>query len=236
MDAATAICYSAAHSGLPRRLHVSNIQKSNPNLVGADGLPDWHKLYDNVPVEKMPWFNPNLDPDLAKALSTLPKKGLFLDMGAGPGTQAIELARLGFDAVGTDISAKAVAQANERAKGTNARFVVDDALATSLREKFDYIFDRGCFHCFYPKDHPAYLKSVVQLLAPNGTLFLKCFSSEEPGTSGPKRYGHEDLKRIFGKALDIKSIDDTVYYANVGGASTLDHEPKSLFAVMKKRG
>jgi len=214
---------------------MSDTPKPNPNLVGPDGLPDWRKIYDHVPVENMPWFNANLDPDLAKALSAISKKGSFLDMGAGPGTQAIELARLGFEAVGTDISDKAVAQANERAKGTNARFVVDDALATTLKEKFDFIFDRGCFHCFEAKNHPAYLKSLDQLLAPGGTLYLKCFSSQEPGTTGPKRYAPDDLKRIFGQAFDIKSIDETIYYANVGKSSTLDHEPKSLFAVMKKK-
>lgn len=215
---------------------MSNIQKMIPNLVGADGMPDWRKLYDHMPVENMPWFNPKLDPDLAKALATLGvQKGRFLDMGAGPGTQAIELARLGFETVGTDISTKAVAQANERAKGTKARFVVDDVLATSLHEQFDYIFDRGCFHCFEPKDHSAYLKSLDQLLAPGGTFFLKCFSHEEPGTSGPKRYTREDLKQIFSRAFDIVSVDNTIYYGNIGGNSPLDHEPKSLFAVLKKK-
>lgn len=215
---------------------VSNIKKAIPTLVGEDGLPDWRKLYDHMPVENMPWYNPNLDPDLAKALSGLKiQKGRFLDMGSGPGTQAIELARLGFDAVGSDISTKAVTQANERAKGTKARFLVDDVLATSLQEKFEFIFDRGCFHCFDAKDHPAYLKSLERILAPGGTFFLKCFSSEEIGTSGPKRYTREDLKRIFGPMFNIQSIDDTVYYANVGGSSPLDHEPKSLFAVMTKK-
>lgn len=215
---------------------MSNIQKAIPNLVGTDGMPDWRKLYDQMPVESMPWFNPKLDPDLAKALAaTGTQKGRFLDLGAGPGTQAIELSRLGFDAVGTDISVKAMAQANERAQGTKARFVVDDVLATSLSEKFDFIFDRGCFHCFDAKDHVAYLKSLDQLLAPGGTFFLKCFSSEEPGTAGPKRYTRDDLKRIFSKAFDIQSIEDTIYYGNIGGNSPLDHEPKSLFAVMKKR-
>ncbi len=215
---------------------MSNIQKAIPNLVGNDGMPDWRKLYDHMPVENMPWFNPNLDPDLAKALAAIgTQKGRFLDLGAGPGTQAIELTRLGFDTVGTDISAKAVEQANERAKGTNARFIVDDVLATSLNETFDFIFDRGCFHCFDAKDHAAYLKSLGQLLSPQGTFFLKCFSSEEPGTSGPKRYTRDDLNRIFGNAFDIQSINDTVYYGNIGGNSPLDHEPKSLFAVMRKR-
>jgi SAM-dependent methyltransferase len=215
---------------------MSNIGKTNPNLVGSDGMPNWRTLYDKMPVESMPWFNPKLDPDLARTLSARGiKHGNFLDLGAGPGTQAIELARLGFDVTGTDISPKAVTQAKERAAETKARFVVDDILATSLNEKFDLIFDRGCFHVFESKDHAAYLKSLGRLLAPGGTFFLKCFSAAEPGTTGPKRYTREDLGRIFGGQFDLLSVEDTVYYGNVGGSSPLDHEPRSLFAVMRRK-
>ncbi len=214
----------------------TNIQKLVPDLVDdKTGMPDWRRIYDHMPVENMPWFNPKLDPDLARALDAQKiSGGRFLDLGAGPGTQAVELARLGFEVTGSDIAKTAIEQARKRAEGTNAQFVVDDILATSLNQRFDYVFDRGCFHCFEPADHAAYLASLEKLLAPAGTFFLKCFSTDEPGTSGPRRYRETDLTRIF-SAYEIRSVEKTVYHGTVGGGSPLDHQPKSLFVTMRRK-
>ncbi|HBZ01238.1 MAG TPA: hypothetical protein DEO84_07975, partial [candidate division Zixibacteria bacterium] len=57
----------------------------------------WDDVYRRLEVEEMPWFNPELDRDIEKALDNLNiKKGKALDIGTGPGTQAIELAKRGF--------------------------------------------------------------------------------------------------------------------------------------------
>ena len=63
------------------------------------------KLFDDLPTieeavrrycrdnEEMHWYFPALDPDLGKALEAYRiVSGTFLDIGTGPGTQAIELA------------------------------------------------------------------------------------------------------------------------------------------------
>ncbi len=208
-----------------------------PKLVTESGMPDWRVIYEHMPVESMPWFNPHLDPDLARAIDALGLRGgTFLDLGTGPGTQAIELARLGFVVTGTDVSSAAIAQAAVRARGVSVRFVVDDLLATTLREEFDAIFDRGCFHVFDEKEHPRYLASLLSLLKPGGLFFLKCFSVAEPGDVGPRRFAPEDLRRIFGGALSIESIEETVYYGNVSEQSPIRHQPRSLFAVMRRAG
>src|SRR6266508_2149245 len=63
------------------------------------------ELYQQQEVESMPWFNPELDYDLEKALDELGlRSGSALDLGTGPGTQAIHLARRGFTVTATDIS------------------------------------------------------------------------------------------------------------------------------------
>ena len=56
----------------------------------------------------MPWYNENLDFDLENELNQRNiTKGKFLDLGTGPGTQAIWLAKRGFKVIGSDLSESA---------------------------------------------------------------------------------------------------------------------------------
>ncbi|MGH2416536.1 MAG: hypothetical protein ACRDEA_23140 [Microcystaceae cyanobacterium] len=48
-------------------------------------FPNWEQLYQEQPVETMPWFHPELDRDLAQALAELHlEAGTVLDLGTGP--------------------------------------------------------------------------------------------------------------------------------------------------------
>lgn len=80
-------------------------------------FPHWEKLYQEQEIESMPWFHPELDDDLEKALDELGlRSGSALDLGTGPGTQAIHLARRGFAVTATDISEAAIRLAREKAQ------------------------------------------------------------------------------------------------------------------------
>lgn len=58
-------------------------------------LADWETLYQNEPVENLPWFCEALDHDFANTLTQLNiTQGHLLDLGTGPGTQAIALAQI----------------------------------------------------------------------------------------------------------------------------------------------
>jgi methylase of polypeptide subunit release factors len=49
----------------------------------------------------MPWYNEKLDSDLEEELHRRKiTNGKFLDLGTGPGTQAIWLAKKGFKVIG----------------------------------------------------------------------------------------------------------------------------------------
>jgi len=208
-------------------------EEKPPFPVGADGSPDWKALYEKGDVEKLPWFSEKLDKDLAAALDKLEMKtGKALDQGTGPGTQAIALAKRGFEVTGSDISPAAIAFAKKRAEKEEAEvtFVVDDVLDTKLEGPFDFIFDRGCFHVFAPDKRDGYVETVKKLLSKDGRLFLKTFSSDQPGTEGPHRFTKEQIKDVFSDDFEVVSVDDTTYEGQ------LDPEPKALFSVLRKKG
>lgn len=117
----------------------------------------WDDVYRNNPVNRLPWYTKDLDFDLKKELKKY-NKGSFLDLGTGPGTQAIALSKMRFDVTGTDISASAINRLKKR-KST-VIFLKDDILKTKLKKKFDYILDRGIFHVFEPKLRKTYIKNV----------------------------------------------------------------------------
>jgi SAM-dependent methyltransferase len=145
-------------------------------------FPDWETLYKSQKVETMPWYNENLDSDLEEQLDQRKiTSGRFLDLGTGPATQAIWLAKRGFKVIGSDLSETTINRArNVYANEKNVNFIVDDILNSKLKEsEFDYVFDRGCFHVLLPADRQRYIAKIKQIMKDNGILFLKCFSDKE---------------------------------------------------------
>ena len=99
-------------------------------------FPDWETLYKIQKVETMPWYNEILDSDLEDELARRKiTNGKFLDLGTGPATQAIWLAKRGFNVIGSDLSETAIKRANSvYANEKNIDFVVDDILNSKLSQ------------------------------------------------------------------------------------------------------
>jgi cyclopropane fatty-acyl-phospholipid synthase-like methyltransferase len=202
-----------------------------PGATGPTG--DWEKLYATSDVAALPWYSPDLDADIEHALKAHRLKGArILDLGTGPATQAMNLAKRGFDVVGTDISGSAIKKAKESAKeaGLSIAFLVDNVLKSRLAPNLvDVIVDRGVFHVM-PKDkRPVYVQTVHRVLRSNGWLFLKCFSIKEPGTWGPFRLAEPELLGYFRGPFEIRSVVETVFQGNV------KPPPKALFATFRRR-
>ena len=83
----------------------------------------------------MPWYNENLDYDLEEELNRREiSSGKFLDLGTGPATQAVLLAKRGFKVIGSDLSEAAIKRArNVYAAEKDVDFVVDDILNSKLK-------------------------------------------------------------------------------------------------------
>ncbi len=195
-------------------------------------FPKWETLYRNEQIQGLPWYYKDLDVDLNIELEKRHiNKGKFLDLGTGPGTQAIKLYEKGFQVTASDISETAIKKDNDlyNTDIQKINFVVDDILKSNFKEnEFDYIFDRGCFHVLSINDRKKYIIEIKRILNYDGALFLKCFSVKEPGDYGPYRFSEDELKDIF-QDFEILNIRETVY------EGTLNPLPKALFAVAIKK-
>lgn len=195
------------------------------------GFKDWDTLYKEQDVEKMPWYLSALDHDFERTLKKRRiRSGAILDLGTGPGTQAMALAERGFKVVAVDISATAVKNAAKAAKrkGLKIDFRQDNILETKLKEDFDLIFDRGCFHVLSGPDRRLYIRNVTGLLKKGGFLFLKTFSVKEPGKYGPHRFASHQIRTLFVSPLHVHSIKESFF------KGSFKPDPHALFCVIQK--
>lgn len=169
----------------------------------------WRNLNvgNTADLELLPWHLDYLDDDLKAELDSRNiKTGTFLDIGTGHGTQANALQSLGFDVTGTDINENFL----ELAKAANpgVTYVYDDILRTNLSQKFDYIFDRGCFHTIHKKHMPIYASVVHSLV--NDTFFLKVSSGNDWNMGVPQVALNMVIKTFKG-LFHIISVRESVF-------------------------
>ncbi len=191
---------------------------------------DWNEVYKNTGITEMPWYYPKLDDDLEDALDKLClKSGSFLDLGTGPATQAKKLQERGFTVTGVDISAEAISLAKKNYP--HIEFLQDDILKTKLSGKYDFIFDRGCFHVIDVNKRKIYAENVFNLLNDSGLLFIKCFSNKMPDNDiGPHHISEKIIKHVFGKLFNIEEIHDTEFRNERN-----PNNPKALFVILNKQ-
>ncbi|MFH8688596.1 class I SAM-dependent methyltransferase [Streptomyces anulatus] len=193
----------------------------------ANGASWWDDFYADR-SKKVPFFVDKPDESLDAYLRQgLIAPGRALDLGCGPGRNALHLASLGFDVDAVDLSPEAIAWARERADGTEARgvrFHRGDAFAltvagAALAGPYDLIHDSGCFHHLPPHRRVSYLALLERCLAPGGHFALTCFAAGEGGMGselpdaelyrtgglqGGLAYSPEALRRVFSGLTEIE--------------------------------
>ena len=193
---------------------------------------DWDNYYKETKIEELPWFTKKIDSDLEDEIKSRNlRKGRFLDLGTGDGTQARELDGLGFVVTGTDISQTAINNAKKITP--EITFLVDDIMDTKLSPgSFDYIFDRGVFHLFDEPFRKQFAGQIKQILDDDGVYFLKCMSieQEEFTDGGPNRLSKQEVLDAFNDDFDFEKIKPSGFES-----LNFDSDLKAWFAVLKKK-
>ncbi|MEU1278893.1 class I SAM-dependent methyltransferase [Streptomyces sp. NPDC005805] len=162
---------------------------------GERGTDWWDGFYADRD-RPVPFFVPKPDESLVAALARglVPSGGRVLDLGCGPGRNAVHLAAAGFAVDAVDLSPTAVAWGRERARdaGVDVRFVRGDAFTAELDGPYDLIHDSGCFHHLPPHRRISYLALLDRLLAPGGLFSLTCFASGAMGSELPDTAFYRD--------------------------------------------
>ncbi|RZS34705.1 methyltransferase family protein [Herbihabitans rhizosphaerae] len=184
-----------------------------------DGGSSWWDGFYADRAKDVPFFADKPDESLVSWLEHGPLvPGRALDLGCGPGRNAVHLASHGFTVDAVDLSPTAIEWARERATttGVDVRFHRGDAFTAELTGPYDLIYDSGCFHHLPPHRRVSYLDLLDRCLAPGGHFALTCFAegsmgSELPdadlyrhgGLGGGLAYSSESLRWIFSTLTEI---------------------------------
>jgi SAM-dependent methyltransferase len=179
--------------------------------------PSWDDSYTGgTPA---PWDIGRPQPVFARLADGGLLPGPLLDSGCGTGENTLLAAAGGAQALGVDISPRAIAKATSKAaeRGVQARFQVADALnLAELDLTFQTVIDSGVFHVFSDDARPKYVASLAAVTRSGGHCYLMCFSDRQPGTQGPRRVREDELRAAFRDGWTVVAITAETFDINPG--------------------
>ncbi|MBM6618064.1 class I SAM-dependent methyltransferase [Bacillus suaedaesalsae] len=180
--------------------------------------PFWESFYEDrtkdIPFFQVKGPDENLVDYFERELE--PRK--VLDLGCGPGRNAIYMAKKGCIVDAIDISEKAIEWANERAieEGVNINLFCNSLFDFEFEEhSYDFIYDSGLFHHLAPHRRLTYIEIIKKLLKVNGKYGLVCFNTDgavdtpdwnvykERSLKGGIGYTEKRLKEVFEEDFNI---------------------------------
>jgi cyclopropane fatty-acyl-phospholipid synthase-like methyltransferase len=128
-----------------------------------------------------PWDSGESPPELIQYLA-VHGPGRALDLGCGTGTNSIEMASMGWEVIGVDLSHLAIRRARRKARQAGVKIDFKRGDVTQLdwiETPFDLILDIGCLHALSPQGRMRYARNVKRLTSPGARYLLYSFLSEE---------------------------------------------------------
>ncbi len=177
---------------LPERLLPAGIMPHGPK--GVRLMQRWDGAYRR---SRMPGW------DVGRPASRLKKAvedktiapGRAVVLGCGTGTNAIYLARKGFDVTALDVAPTALTLAEKKARkaGVRVRWLMADVVTLPDIGTYDFIFDRGCYHHVQTYDAQGFVKTVCRLSRKGSLFLLLAGNANEPRRYGPPRVSETRL-------------------------------------------
>jgi SAM-dependent methyltransferase len=138
----------------------------------------WDDFYSNR-EKGVPFFTNKPDENLVNYFDKeLLNPGKVLELGCGPGRNAIYFAEKGCLVDAVDLSQESIQWATERAKEKNVHvnFIYNNIFDLQIEEgTYDIVYDSGCFHHIAPHRRMNYINLVKKALKPGGYFAITCF-------------------------------------------------------------
>jgi 2-polyprenyl-3-methyl-5-hydroxy-6-metoxy-1,4-benzoquinol methylase len=159
-----------------------------------------------------PWDTGRPSAELLRRLSEFRVRPCrAIELGCGTGSNAVWLARQGFDVTGVDISPSALERATKHAfsEGVNVHFLQADIMhLPELGPRFDFFFDRGCYHAVRRVDASGFLNALDRITAPEAMGIVLTGNAKEERKPGPPAISEETIRAELGSKFEIVSLEE----------------------------
>ncbi len=152
------------------------------------------------------WDTGITPPELVDLVARTPP-GRAVDLGCGTGTNAVYLAKRGWEVVGVDFSSLAVDRARRRAREagvSRVRFLRADVTELPDLGTFDLAYDIGCLHAVPAHRRTRYAAWLAAALRSGAAYLLYAFtaSGRGPGIS------RADVERLFAESFALERFEE----------------------------
>jgi SAM-dependent methyltransferase len=155
-----------------------------------------------------PWDNEKVPAELT-ALVEGREPSRALDLGCGTGTQAVYMAKAGWQVTGLDAVKQPLARARDRARaaGVEVDWIEGDVAKLTelgIEPGVDLFHDRGCYHGLPDVARTAYATGVTGLAAPGATLLMMAFAPNRV-LVGPSGASESEIRERFASGWEVQA-------------------------------
>jgi cyclopropane fatty-acyl-phospholipid synthase-like methyltransferase len=169
----------------------------------------------------IPWDSGKPSEELLRVLDAAKLTGkTALEIGCGTGTNAIELARRGFEVTAVDCVEQAISIARGKASEAkvNLDFRTADVLTQELGGPYDVLFDRGVYHALRMADL-AKFQNMLKRVSRRGSWYLSLAGNakETKSENGPPVVTEQEIRGELGSLFDIVELRQFRFWTNQPG-------------------
>lgn len=174
-------------------------------------MPDMTTHWDNrYATANTPWDSGLTSKELRRVLDELQlSSGRALELGCGSGTNAVYLAQRGFDVTAVDFAPLAIERAQKlaAAHGVTVTWQCHDVCNfTAPNAPYDFLFDRGCYHCARRVDLAGYLQTLEHATAVGSRYLVLTGNANEKREPGPPTLHEHEIRGELGGLFDVEWI------------------------------
>lgn len=169
--------------------------------------PKWNRRYQE---RDTPWDMRIPSRELTRVLDSGIIHGrTALEMGCGTGTNAIYLAEHGFQVTAIDGAPLAIEEARKlvERRQVHVEWIIGDVCdLPDMGQTFDFVFDRGCYHCVRLVNVSGYLESLRKCTHAGSQFLVLTGNANETREGGPPRLHEHELRADLEPLFEINDL------------------------------